>query len=208
HCCNFPDQKFFRAEDVAFDLQRKYFEYSRKKFKPFVLLVREGLSRLNIKDRPDPKAEKANVEGVEVEPEISVVRELISPGSKVKNERKRRAQGYVSSAPKVEDVYVSSDEENDKQFEEVKEVCRLAMHMKRPHTYGVLGVEPPKGFLVHGPPGCGKTLFAQAVAGQFNLPMIQLAATELVSGVSGETEDKIRQLFIIAKQNAPCVLVS
>ncbi|KHJ89536.1 ATPase, AAA family, partial [Oesophagostomum dentatum] len=87
------------------------------------------------------------------------------------------------------------------------EVCRLAMHMKRPLTYDVLGVEPPKGFLVHGPPGCGKTLFAQAVAGEFNLPMIQLAATELVSGVSGDTEEKIRQLFAIAKQNSPCVLI-
>ncbi|PIO71472.1 ATPase, AAA family [Teladorsagia circumcincta] len=92
----------------------------------------------------------------------------------------------------------------DRQF---LEVCRLAMHMKRPHTYSMLGVEPPKGFLVHGPPGCGKTLFAQAVAGQFDLPMIQLAATELVSGVSGDTEEKIRQLFIIAKQSAPCVLI-
>ncbi|VDO26209.1 unnamed protein product [Haemonchus placei] len=92
----------------------------------------------------------------------------------------------------------------DRQF---LEVCRLAMHMKRPHTYNMLGLEPPKGFLVHGPPGCGKTLFAQAVAGQFDLPMIQLAATELVSGVSGDTEEKIRQLFVIAKQNAPCVLI-
>uniref|UniRef100_A0A8L8JRL9 AAA domain-containing protein n=1 Tax=Heligmosomoides polygyrus TaxID=6339 RepID=A0A8L8JRL9_HELPZ len=92
----------------------------------------------------------------------------------------------------------------DRQF---LEVCRLAMHMKRPHTYNMLGVEPPKGFLIHGPPGCGKTLFAQAVAGQFDLPMIQLAATELVSGVSGDTEEKIRQLFVIAKQSAPCVLI-
>ncbi|VDL67083.1 unnamed protein product, partial [Nippostrongylus brasiliensis] len=70
-----------------------------------------------------------------------------------------------------------------------------------------LGVDPPKGFLVHGPPGCGKTLFAQAVAGQLDLPMIHLAATELVSGVSGDTEEKIRQLFETAKQNAPCVLI-
>ncbi|VDM57942.1 unnamed protein product [Angiostrongylus costaricensis] len=82
------------------------------------------------------------------------------------------------------------------------------MHVKRPKTYGVLGVEPPRGFLVHGPPGCGKTLFSQAVAGQFNIPMIQIAATELVSGVSGESEEKIRQLFCVAKQHAPCVLVN
>lgn len=45
------------------------------------------------------------------------------------------------------------------------------------------------------------------MAGEFELPLIQLAATELVSGVSGDTEEKIRQLFEIAKQNAPCVLV-
>lgn len=48
----------------------------------------------------------------------------------------------------------------------------------------------------------------QAVAGEFDIPVLQLAATELISGVSGETEDKIRQLFDIAKANAPCVLVS
>ena len=47
----------------------------------------------------------------------------------------------------------------------------------------------------------------QAIAGEFGLPMIQMASTELVSGVSGETEEKIRQLFQAAKQNAPCILV-
>ncbi|CAJ0957607.1 unnamed protein product, partial [Mesorhabditis belari] len=87
------------------------------------------------------------------------------------------------------------------------EVCRLAMHMRRPRTFSMLGVEPPKGFLVHGPPGCGKTMFAQAIAGEFNLPMFQLAATELVSGVSGETEEKLRQLFEATKRHAPCVLI-
>lgn len=92
----------------------------------------------------------------------------------------------------------------DKQF---LEVCRLAMHLKRPKTFSILGVDPPRGFIVHGPPGCGKTLFAQAVAGELGVPMLQLAATELVSGVSGETEEKIRRLFDTAKQNAPCILI-
>lgn len=92
----------------------------------------------------------------------------------------------------------------DRQF---LEVCRLAMHLKRPKTFATLGVDPPRGFIVHGPPGCGKTLFAQAVAGELGVPMLQLAATELVSGVSGETEEKIRRLFDTAKQNSPCILI-
>ncbi|CAB3404702.1 unnamed protein product [Caenorhabditis bovis] len=92
----------------------------------------------------------------------------------------------------------------DKQF---LEVCRLAMHLKRPRTFSILGVDPPRGFIVHGPPGCGKTLFAQAVAGELGIPMLQLAATELVSGVSGETEEKIRRLFDTAKTNSPCILI-
>uniref|UniRef100_A0A1I7UUH7 AAA domain-containing protein n=1 Tax=Caenorhabditis tropicalis TaxID=1561998 RepID=A0A1I7UUH7_9PELO len=92
----------------------------------------------------------------------------------------------------------------DRQF---LEVCRLAMHLKRPKTFSTLGVDPPRGFIVHGPPGCGKTMFAQAVAGELGVPMLQLAATELVSGVSGETEEKIRRLFDTAKQNSPCILI-
>ncbi|CAB55106.2 Protein mac-1 [Caenorhabditis elegans] len=92
----------------------------------------------------------------------------------------------------------------DRQF---LEVCRLAMHLKRPKTFATLGVDPPRGFIVHGPPGCGKTMFAQAVAGELAIPMLQLAATELVSGVSGETEEKIRRLFDTAKQNSPCILI-
>ncbi|CAD6192566.1 unnamed protein product [Caenorhabditis auriculariae] len=92
----------------------------------------------------------------------------------------------------------------EKQF---LEVCRLAMHLKRPKTYSLLGVEPPRGFIVHGPPGCGKTLFAQAVSGELDIPMLQLAATELVSGLSGESEEKIRSLFETAKENSPCILI-
>lgn len=88
----------------------------------------------------------------------------------------------------------------------LKEVCQLLVHMKHPEVYTQLGVSPPRGFLLHGPPGCGKTLLANAIAGELQLPLLKVAATELVAGVSGESEERIRDLFEQATSSAPCVL--
>lgn len=87
------------------------------------------------------------------------------------------------------------------------DVCRLLTHLKHPEVHEQLGVTPPRGFLLHGPPGCGKTLFAEAVAGELDLPILRVASTELVAGVSGESEEKIRILFSIAADAAPCILL-
>ncbi|XP_071384569.1 nuclear valosin-containing protein-like [Centroberyx affinis] len=86
------------------------------------------------------------------------------------------------------------------------EVCKLLIHMRHPEVYQQLGVVPPRGFLLHGPPGCGKTLLAQAVAGELELPMLKVSAPELVSGVSGESEQRLRELFNHAVSSAPCIL--
>lgn len=90
--------------------------------------------------------------------------------------------------------------------EALEEVCKLLIHMRHPEVYQRLGVVPPRGFLLHGPPGCGKTLLAQAVAGEVGLPMLKVSAPELVSGVSGESEQKLRELFEQAISSAPCIL--
>ncbi|XP_068088950.1 nuclear valosin-containing protein-like [Hyperolius riggenbachi] len=90
--------------------------------------------------------------------------------------------------------------------ETLAEVCKLLIHMRHPEVYQHLGVVPPRGFLLHGPPGCGKTLLAQAIAGELDLPMMKVAATEMVSGVSGESEQKLRELFDQAVSSAPCIL--
>ncbi|XP_066884421.1 nuclear valosin-containing protein-like isoform X3 [Kogia breviceps] len=88
----------------------------------------------------------------------------------------------------------------------LKEVCKMLIHMRHPEVYHHLGVVPPRGVLLHGPPGCGKTLLAHAVAGELDLPILKVAATEIVSGVSGESEQKLRELFEQAVSNAPCIL--
>ncbi|XP_071446067.1 nuclear valosin-containing protein-like [Hetaerina americana] len=88
----------------------------------------------------------------------------------------------------------------------LEEVCKLVIHLKNPEVYQKLGMKPPRGFLLHGPPGCGKTLLAHALAGELQLPLIKVAATELVAGVSGESEERIRELFEKAVSLSPCVL--
>lgn len=88
----------------------------------------------------------------------------------------------------------------------LKELCELLLHLKHPELYEHIGLTAPRGFLLHGPPGSGKTLLAQAIAGQLKVPLIEVAATELVAGISGESEERIREVFEKAASVAPCVL--
>lgn len=81
-------------------------------------------------------------------------------------------------------------------------LCPL-MH---PELYAWLGVDPPRGVLLHGPPGCGKTTLAHAIAQEARVPFFSIAATEIVSGMSGESEAKIRELFLTARANAPSLI--
>jgi ribosome biogenesis ATPase len=76
----------------------------------------------------------------------------------------------------------------------------------RPEVYQHLGVDPPRGVLLRGPPGCGKSHLANAIAGQLGLPYFRVSAPELVSGMSGESESRIRELFQAASNSAPSLM--
>ncbi|KAI0763336.1 AAA-domain-containing protein [Trametes elegans] len=82
----------------------------------------------------------------------------------------------------------------------------VAMPLCHPEIYLHTGVQPPRGVLLHGPPGCGKTLLAHAIAGELGVPFINISAPSVVSGMSGESEKTLRDTFEEAKRVAPCLL--
>ena len=89
----------------------------------------------------------------------------------------------------------------------LKQIQHLVEYpLVRPEVYRHLGVDPPRGVLLRGPPGCGKSHLANAIAGQLGLAFFKLSAPELVSGMSGESEGRIRDLFQAASDAAPSIL--
>ena len=89
-------------------------------------------------------------------------------------------------------------------LQEVRELVEYPL--THPEIYTHLGVDPPRGLLLHGPPGCGKTLLASAIAGELGVQFFKVSAPEVVSGMSGESEAKIRSLFKEAREAAPALL--
>ncbi|KAJ0249861.1 Cell division control protein 48 C [Hirschfeldia incana] len=75
-----------------------------------------------------------------------------------------------------------------------------------PPPFKSMGVKPPSGILFHGPPGCGKTQLANAIANEVGVPFYQISATDVVSGVSGASEENIRELFSKAYRTAPSIV--
>ena len=92
----------------------------------------------------------------------------------------------------------------DDVLQDVKELVEYPL--THPEVYAYLGVSPPRGVLLHGPPGCGKTALANAIANHCQVPFLKISAPEVVSGMSGESEAKVRGLFKEAAQKAPCIL--
>ncbi|CAL1372506.1 unnamed protein product [Linum trigynum] len=82
----------------------------------------------------------------------------------------------------------------------------VLMPLFHPHLMRRLGVKPISGVLLHGPPGCGKTKLAHAIANETGVPFFKISATEAVSGVSGASEEYIRDLFSKAYRSAPSII--
>ena len=83
----------------------------------------------------------------------------------------------------------------------------LITAMKEPNKFTKMGIRPPKGALVYGPPGCGKTMLARALATETGANMILVRGPEILSKWQGESEKAIREIFRKAKAASPCVVI-
>ena len=94
-------------------------------------------------------------------------------------------------------------------LEATKEALRdnLIVAMKKPDKFLKMGIKPPKGALLYGPPGCGKTLLARALATESGANMILVRGPEILSKWVGESEKAIREIFRKAKTSSPCVVI-
>ncbi len=86
----------------------------------------------------------------------------------------------------------------------VREMIELPL--RHPELFKRLGVEAPKGVLLHGPPGTGKTLIAKAIASETNANFYTIGGPEIMSKYYGESEEKLRNVFQQAEQNAPSII--
>ncbi|MDK2915420.1 MAG: transitional endoplasmic reticulum ATPase, partial [Thermococcaceae archaeon] len=89
-------------------------------------------------------------------------------------------------------------------IQKVREMIELPL--KHPELFERLGIEPPKGVLLYGPPGTGKTLLAKAVANEANAHFIAINGPEIMSKYYGESEERLREVFKEAEENAPAII--
>ena len=92
----------------------------------------------------------------------------------------------------------------DRELQLVREMIELPL--RHPELFERLGVEPPKGVLLYGPPGTGKTLIAKAVANEVDAHFITLSGPEIMSKYYGESEERLREVFDEAQENAPSII--
>ena len=116
------------------------------------------------------------------------------------NMGKSNAKVYVKSAEGIKFDDVAGDDEAKENLTEV------VNYLHDPSKYQEIGASMPKGILLVGPPGTGKTMLAKAVAGEANVPFFSMSGSEFVEMFVGMGASKVRDLFKQAKEKAPCIV--
>jgi transitional endoplasmic reticulum ATPase len=110
-------------------------------------------------------------------------------------------------APEAKGVPRTTYEDIGGLHEEIQRVREMVeLPLRHPELFQRLGIDPPKGVLLHGPPGCGKTLLARAVANESEANFFSINGPEIMSKFYGESEARLREIFQQAQQNSPSII--
>jgi len=131
---------------------------------------------------------------------LFMMRQAQSGNSQALSFGKSRARLSSGDKPTVTFADVAGVEEAKEELQEVVEF------LKEPEKFIALGARIPKGVLMVGPPGCGKTLMARAVAGEASVPFFSISGSEFVEMFVGVGASRVRDLFGQAKRNTPCIV--
>ncbi|RKU26740.1 cell division protein FtsH [Candidatus Poribacteria bacterium] len=131
---------------------------------------------------------------------IFLSRQMQGSGNRALSFGKSRAKLHSENEPKVTFEDVAGVDEAKEALEEVIEF------LKAPNKFKRLGGTIPKGVLLVGPPGTGKTMLAQAVAGEADVPFFSISGSDFVEMFVGVGASRVRDLFETGKKNAPCII--
>ena len=130
----------------------------------------------------------------------SMMKKMGGGNSMMFNMGKSNAKVYVKSAEGIKFDDVAGEDEAKENLQEV------VNYLHDPSKYKDIGASMPKGILLVGPPGTGKTMLAKAVAGEANVPFFSMSGSEFVEMFVGMGASKVRDLFNQAKEKAPCIV--
>lgn len=131
---------------------------------------------------------------------IFMFQQMQGGGNKVMSFGKSKAKRMTKDQPRVTFKDVAGVDEAVEELHEIKEF------LSNPSKFQALGAKIPKGVLLYGPPGSGKTLLARAVAGEAGVPFFSISGSDFVEMFVGVGASRVRDLFEQAKANSPCII--
>ena len=129
-----------------------------------------------------------------------MMKKMGGPNSMMFGAGKSNAKVYVKSSEGIKFTDVAGEDEAKENLTEIVD------YLHDPSKYQEIGASMPKGILLVGPPGTGKTMLAKAVAGEANVPFFSMSGSEFVEMFVGMGASKVRDLFRQAKEKAPCIV--
>jgi cell division protease FtsH len=184
---------------------------SAKSYKePGSSIYEQGLTNRDVVVEPKPESNAGSTWasiGIQLLPVLLIgglimfmLRSAQGQGNQALSFGKSRARLYGNEKDKVTFTSIAGTDEAKQDLQEVVEF------LKYPKKFESVGARIPKGVLLVGPPGTGKTMLARAVAGEANVPFFSISGSEFVEMFVGVGASRVRDLFAKAKKNAPCII--